>query len=278
MQVLLLVNVLMLIVVFCLNNFMNIKVVIPCHLNSIRLEQKILIDIQGLPMVEHVRRRALLSQKVENVIIATGDIKIKNIVESYGGEVLFTKEIHKNGTSRAAEAILNIDCTHVLLIQGDEPLLIPNYLDIFIDNMKNSKEHLMWNAISKIDSKQAYNDNSIVKCLINSKSEIISCFRKSPLSRIDSNYNDLIYKIQGLIAYEKQFLINLVKKKNTLYSKLESIEQMKAIETGGSIKSILLPSSLPSVNTKSELAKVREILSKDEVQQNIFNKINYSNY
>ena len=253
---------------------MNIKVVIPCHLDSIRLEQKVLINIQGLPMVEHVRRRALLSKQVENVYVATGDKKIKNIIEGYGGDVLFTKNVHQNGTSRAAEAISQIDCTHVLLIQGDEPLLIPNYLDIFINNMLDSKNYLMWNAISKIDTVKAYNDISVVKCALNEKAQIISCFRKSPLSNLDSNYNNVIFKIQGLIAYEKQFLMNLVRKENTLFSKLESIEQMKAIETGAIIKSILLPSSLPSVNTKSELAQVRKILSKDSIQKKIFNKIN----
>jgi len=275
MPALLLVNVLILIVAYCLNNFMNIKVVIPCHLDSIRLEQKVLININGLPMVEHVRRRVLLSKQVDHVFVATGDKKIKNIIESYGGDVLFTKNVHQNGTSRAAEAISQIDCTHVLLIQGDEPLLIPEYLDIFIDNMLDSKNYLMWNAISKIDTIKAYNDISVVKCIINNKAEIFSCFRKSPLSNLDSNYNNVIFKIQGLIAYEKKFLMNLVRKENTLFSKLESIEQMKAIETGACIKSILLPSSLPSVNTKSELAQVFKILRKDSIQQNIFNKINY---
>ena len=59
---------------------MNLKVIIPCHLDSVRLEQKVLININGLPMVEHVRRRALLSNKVDSVFIATGDKEIKNII------------------------------------------------------------------------------------------------------------------------------------------------------------------------------------------------------
>ena len=111
---------------------MNLKVIIPCHLNSIRLEQKVLINIHGLPMVEHVRRRALLSKKVDNVYVATGDNEIKNIIQSYGGKVLFTKNNHINGTSRVSEAVDLVDCSHVILIQGDEPLLVPNYIDIFI--------------------------------------------------------------------------------------------------------------------------------------------------
>ena len=154
-------------------------------------------------------------------------------------------------------------------------MIIPNYLDIFIHNMLGSKNHVMWNAISKIDTIKAYDDISVVKCNINNRAEIVSCFRKSPLSNLDSYCNNLIFKIQGLIAYEKQFLMNLVRKENTLFSKLESIEQMKAIETGAIIKSILLPSSLPSVNTKRELEQACKILSNDSIQKKIFNKINY---
>ena len=254
---------------------MNLKVIIPCHLDSVRLEKKVLININGLPMVEHVRRRALLSNKVDSVFIATGDKEIKNIIENYGGKVIFTKNTHHNGTSRAAEAISNIDCTHVLLIQGDEPLLTAEYLDIFIKNILKSKDYLMWNAISKIDSNLAHDNLSIVKCLINKKGEIISCFRKSPISNLGLNYNSLIYKIQGLIAYEKQFLMKLVEDEDTLFSKIESIEQMKAIENGTIVKSVLLPGSFQSVNTKSELEQVQEILNKNTIQQNIFNKINY---
>ena len=71
---------------------MNIQVIIPAHLNSIRLKRKVLIDINGLPMIEHVRRRVLLSKSINKVHVATGDIEIKNIVENYGGDTIFTKK------------------------------------------------------------------------------------------------------------------------------------------------------------------------------------------
>ena len=104
---------------------MDIKVVIPCHLDSLRLKQKVIIDIHGLPMIEHVRRRVLLSKNVEQVFIATNDNLIKDLVESFGGKVIVTKENHNTGTSRVCEAIKNINCSHVVLVQGDEPLLVP---------------------------------------------------------------------------------------------------------------------------------------------------------
>ena len=263
----------MLIVGFCHSNKMKIKVIIPCHLDSKRLDQKVLIDINGLPMVEHVRRRVLLSKKTENVFIATGDQRIKDVVESFGGDVLFTKKKHENGTSRISEAISNTDCTHVILIQGDEPLIIPEYIDIFIDQMLNSESYNMWNAISKLNSNEVYNDLSKVKCLIDVHGQFITCFRKTPISSPKNNLSKIIFKVQGLIAYKKKFLLKLVDSPSTIYSNEESIEQMKAIEAGEKIKSILLPSSLPSVNTKKELEHVFGILEKDSIQKKIFQQI-----
>ena len=84
---------------------MKIVGVIPAHLASVRFPQKILFDIHGLPMIEHVRRRALLCGELEDVIVATCDIEIANIIKSYGGKVIMTSNSHKNGTSRVAEAI-----------------------------------------------------------------------------------------------------------------------------------------------------------------------------
>ncbi len=71
---------------------MDIVAVIPAHLASLRLGRKILIDINGLPMIEHVRRRVLLSKRIKEIYVATGDDEIKNVVESHGGKVILTKK------------------------------------------------------------------------------------------------------------------------------------------------------------------------------------------
>ena len=252
---------------------MNIKVIIPCHLASIRLKEKVLIDIHGLPMIEHVRRRVLLSKNVDEVFIATNDLSIKNLIEDFDGKVIQTKKNHQTGTSRVSEAISNIKCSHVILVQGDEPLLIPEYLDLFIDKIKESKNEIMWNAISNINNDESFDDTSIVKCILSKNENIISCFRKNPLTNKQHNLADFIYKIQGLIAFEKNFLINLISKDDTPFSKNESIEQMKAIEYGATVKGILIPEPLASVNTKDELKKVKELLINDQIQRKILHQI-----
>ena len=83
-------------------------------------------------MIEHVRRRALLFEDFNEVIVATCDEKISNLVKKFGGKTIMTSNNHKNGTSRVAEAIQKIDCSHVVLLQGDEPLILPNQLKVFL--------------------------------------------------------------------------------------------------------------------------------------------------
>ncbi len=73
----------------------KIVVVIPAHLASVRFPRKILHKIHGLPMIEHVRRRALLSDSISNVYIATCDQEIADSISSFGGEVIMTKNTHK---------------------------------------------------------------------------------------------------------------------------------------------------------------------------------------
>ena len=104
---------------------------------SIRFPGKILFPFFGYPMIEHVRRRALLSQKIIDVYVATCDPQIAEAVTAHGGKVILTDDQHRNGTSRIAEAMQEIEASHIILLQGDEPLLLPSYVDTLIDTIAN---------------------------------------------------------------------------------------------------------------------------------------------
>ncbi len=101
---------------------MKIIAVIPAHMASVRFPRKILFQFHGLPMIEHVRRRALLSKAFDDVFVATCDEEIASVIRSFGGKIIMTANTHNNGTSRVAEAVKDIECSHVVLLQGDEPL------------------------------------------------------------------------------------------------------------------------------------------------------------
>ena len=87
--------------------FMKIVAVIPAHMASVRFPGKILFPIHGLPMIEHVRRRAIMSESLAEVIVATCDNAIASLVRGFGGKVVMTANTHKNGTTRVAEVLGN---------------------------------------------------------------------------------------------------------------------------------------------------------------------------
>ena len=109
---------------------------------SIRFPNKILLNLYGLPMVEHVRRRALISKNLKEVYIATCDNIISNNLAKYGVDNQNIK-ISQNGTTRVSEAIRNLNCSHVILLQGDEPLLLPSYIDLIYNKILNSQMYML---------------------------------------------------------------------------------------------------------------------------------------
>ncbi|MZH03428.1 MAG: NTP transferase domain-containing protein, partial [Nitrospinae bacterium] len=155
---------------------MKIFAVIPAHLASIRFPRKILFPFHGLPMIEHVRRRALLSKAISEVVVATCDEEIAEAVRNFGGKVIMTANTHKNGTTRVAEAVKDIDCTHVILLQGDEPLLLPRHLDEFAEAIISNPESDAWNATGPIDSEDELDRHSFVKCAVSQSERILYCF------------------------------------------------------------------------------------------------------
>ena len=159
---------------------MKIIAVIPAHLASVRFPGKILFKFHGLPMIEHVRRRALLSNSIKEVFVATCDDEIASTIEGFGGKVIRTSNTHTNGTSRIAEAVKDIECTHVILLQGDEPLLLPRHLDQMSEAIKANANGNAWNATGPIENSEELDKHSFVKCSVNPENRIMYCFRRSP--------------------------------------------------------------------------------------------------
>ena len=239
----------------------------------VRLSEKMMLPIYGLPMLEHVRRRALLSKKISDVYVATCDDKIANMVKSYGGNVIMTANTHKNGTTRVAEAISSLDCTHVILLQGDEPLLDPKYIDEVATNIISMPKRLAWNITGPIDQDEELDRHSFVKCAVANNGRILFCFRRSPSHHKLDCQKKYIRKILGIIAYQKEFLLTLISLRPGEIESSEFIEQMRIIEHGYDIFSINVEQSLPSVNEPHEITAVMEYLQKDKEQMALLQKI-----
>jgi len=252
---------------------MKLIAVIPAHLASVRFPNKILFDFFGLPMIEHVRRRALLSGYLSEVYVATCDKVIAETVSSYGGKVIMTSNKHRNGTSRVAEAVLTYDCSHVLLLQGDEPLLLPRHIDTMIKSIKENPNKDAWNATGEIKTEDELNSHSFVKCAVMKNNNILHCFRRTPyFSNLDIQQR-FVRKILGIVAYRKDFLLHLSKLTETLIESTEYIEQMRIIENGYELHSVAVDPSLPSVNEPHETDIILDFVKNNAEQKTILEKI-----
>jgi 3-deoxy-manno-octulosonate cytidylyltransferase (CMP-KDO synthetase) len=246
---------------------MKIVAVIPAHLASVRFPGKILFQFYGLPMIEHVRRRALLSKAVSDVYVATCDEEIATVIRGYGGKVIMTANTHTNGTTRVAEAVKDIDCTHVMLLQGDEPLLLPRHIESFAKAMASDPNGDAWNATGPIEHAEELDRHSFVKCTVGLNNRILYCFRRTPGYSSYDDQRSFVRKILGIIAYRKEFLLKLTELPASAIEQAEFIEQMRIIEYGYTICSVQVSPSLPSVNEPGEADIVLDYIQDNDEQR-----------
>ena len=126
----------------------KIGIVIPARLESERLPRKALKIFSGLPMIEHVWRRAQLTDPVIETVIATDSEEIKKVCENFGAKCYITSKEHPNGLSRVSEisSILNWD--FYIVLQADEILIDPKYLDELYKEIEVNSKQQFFNLIT----------------------------------------------------------------------------------------------------------------------------------
>ena len=118
---------------------MKVICVIPARFASTRLPGKPLALIAGKPMIQHVYTKACQAKLPEEVIVATDDQKVADVVKSFGGEVIMTSSEHPSGTDRLAEVALNYPDVDVIVnVQGDEPMITPQVIDALAEKIKTT--------------------------------------------------------------------------------------------------------------------------------------------
>ena len=177
-----------------------------------------------------------------------------------------TSKKHLDCTDRLVEASKKIQCTHVVNVQGDNILVDPKDLENLCKAIKSHPKNMFWNMISKIESKKDLIDDSIVKCFISKKSNLF-LFRKYEIDMKN------IYRVQGLLAYTSNALIEFEKLKPTINELKYSIEQFRIIENDIPIKTLKTEKYYPDINKKSDINKINKIFKTDAYQNTILNKI-----
>jgi len=252
---------------------MKIIAIIPARIASTRFPRKVLYPFHGVPMIEHVRRRALLANSLSEVIVATCDDEIASVITGYGGQVIMAHASHKNGTTRVAEAVKEIDCTHVMLLQGDEPLLLPRHIDSLASAIYRNPSSDAWNITGAIENIDELDQHSFVKCTTSMTGRVLYCFRRTPGYSDFLMQKSYVKKMLGIIAYRKEFLLTLASLNESPVELSESIEQMRILENDYFLQSVNVCPSLASVNEPHEVELVLEQLQNNREQIEILKRV-----
>ncbi len=248
---------------------MTFKVVIPARYQSSRLEGKPLLDIGGIPMVIHVVKQSFKS-KANDVVVATDDQKIFDIVEKFGYKAIMTDINHKSGTDRTVE-VVNLmgwsDHEIVVNVQGDEPLINPSLINQVAEYLDHHKDVFVSTACHSISDYNDFINPNNVKVVLDKNSQALY-FSRAPIPFPRDEFTQKMigkegfYKHIGIYAYRAKLLKNYKDIAQTKLEDIEKLEQLRILYAGykiGVVASVDNP--MIGVDTPEDLEKVRKLFS-----------------
>lgn len=250
---------------------MHFSVVVPARYASTRLPGKPLLDIAGLPMVEHVRRRGL-EAGAQHVIVATDDARVEAAIREHGGEAMMTSPDHPSGTDRLAEVAERMaweDDQIVVNVQGDEPLIDPALIRQVAEDLAANPRAGIATLAVRIHTAAELFDPHAVKVVFDAEGNAMY-FSRAPIpwdrdafASTREALSDVAphYRHVGLYAYRAGFLKQYADLPPAAVEQAESLEQLRALWNGVSIH-VSVTDTPPGhgVDTPADLERVRAVV------------------
>ena len=233
----------------------HIIVVIPARYQSTRFPGKPLADIAGRPMIEHVYARASEVPGVSAVIVATDDERIATAVTQFGGQVRMTRSTHRSGLERVAEVAADLTCDIVVNVQGDEPLLEPGMVTDVVRAIDTDDTVRMSTLRKQISNPGDTHNPNVVKVVVDPRGDALY-FSRAGVPFVYDPATPTFRHI-GIYAYRRSFACELAALPTTPLELAESLEQLRALEHGFSIRVVETQYDSIGVDTPEDLERVR---------------------
>lgn len=237
-----------------------------------------LADLQGRPLLFHVFHRASRARRLQQVFIATDDVRIADAARGFGAEVVMTRTDHRSGTDRIAEAVCDLSADVVVNIQGDEPLIDARAIDQAVDLLDHDPDAEMATLQSQIlDPEDLWNPN-VVKVVTNQNGYAVYFSRgpipypkvkdmpRAELKELLAKKPEMLklfHRHIGLYAYRRDFLMEITRRPPSPLELLEDLEQLRALENGAKIKIGLSHATMTGVDTPEDLERIRRAVEKN---------------
>jgi 3-deoxy-manno-octulosonate cytidylyltransferase (CMP-KDO synthetase) len=274
----------------------NVIAVIPARYSSTRLEGKLLLPLDGKPLILHTLEQAKKARNVSRVIVATDDQRILKVIEESGNEAVLTSGEHQSGSDRIAEVAENLPENSLIVnVQGDEPLISPSTIEKAVEAMLVESEieentcHLplatfhsfeLATTCEPILDAQDVLSADVVK-VVTDENGFALYFSRSPVPfpreavkkhgtlenalLREPDLLSLFRKHTGIYVYRREFLLKFTKLPQTNLEKTEMLEQLRALENGARIKVVEVAESSIGVDTKEDFERVGEIIERQKI-------------
>ena len=241
----------------------KIAVVIPARYASTRFPGKPLFPLAGKPMIQHVWERCSRAKGVCRVVVATEDRRIADACAAFGAECAMTSENCVSGTDRVAEVARKKlkGFTHIINVQGDEPLVDPGTITKLAKAMAASRNIAMITSASVFEPGDDVANPNAVKVVTDGRGDALY-FSRSPIPFVRNETPGLHFlRHQGIYGYSLKLLFQFVKWKPTLLERAESLEQLRALENGVKIRVLTVKHLSLGVDTPADASAVIPFLN-----------------
>ncbi|MBC8044057.1 MAG: 3-deoxy-manno-octulosonate cytidylyltransferase [Rhizobacter sp.] len=241
---------------------MKITILIPARLASTRLPEKMLADLHGKPLIIRTYEQAKKSKLATDVIIVTDDKKIIAAAEAHGCKAVMTPIGLKTGTDRIAFASQKLNSDVFVNLQGDEPLIKPKMIDQAIEPILADRKVQCSTLVRPLDrlDDELIKNPSVVKVALAHSGDALY-FSRSPIPYLRNTDAPVkYYKHIGIYAFRRAVLQSFSKLPHSALEAAESLEQLRLLESGISIRCAFTKLDSQAVDTAEDLELVRKLM------------------
>lgn len=238
------------------------SVLIPARYASTRFPGKPLHLIAGKPLIQHVWERCQRCRNVGSIVVATDDDRIAAAARAFGAEVCLTSPDHESGTDRIAEAARALpDATHIINVQGDEPLISPDLVDELAARMAADQGIGMITAVHALHDPALLDNPNIVKCVMSRDGRALY-FSRSRIPHPRSTHPGLTHwRHMGIYGFSRAFLEHFVQWEPSPLEVTEGLEQLRALENGAPIHIVVTDHDSPGIDTPEQAREVEALIA-----------------
>jgi 3-deoxy-manno-octulosonate cytidylyltransferase (CMP-KDO synthetase) len=241
---------------------MKAVILIPARLDSSRLDRKMLADLEGEPLIVRTWRQALKSRLAERVVVATDSREIAAVLVACGAEVVMTSPTASCGTERIAEAARHIEGDVFVNLQGDEPLISPENIDLALEPFFSGNPPECSTLVLPLqpDDRLQIEDPHQVKVVMDARGFALYFSRSAIPFQRNMLPSTTFYRHIGLYAFRSDVLEQFAALPPSMLEEAESLEQLRLLENGFRIQCVTTLVDNPGVNTLEDLELVRRII------------------